>query len=264
MARSTLLQPFDLTNKVAVFTGAGRAIGQAIARRLAEAGAAVLVTDVDTSLAAETVAMIEKEGWRSQAFSVDVSDVVAAQQMILKAADAFGAIDILVNNADLFPPCPALDISEARWDRVLDVNLKGAFFCAQAAAKAMIAKQRRGKIINITSLGWRLPPGMLSHYDSSKGGMVSMTQSRAREVGPHGICFNAVAPGATQTPGGTAASATIASTFNADLTRLPMRAVLGRFGTGDDVAKVMYFLASGLSDHVTGSVTEVGGGYQLY
>ena len=245
-------------------TGAGRGIGQAIAGRLAEAGASVLVCDLNAQSAAETVAIIQQAGGSAAALQMDVSKLADAQRVVAEAKKQFGGVDILVNNAALFPPAPILEIDEAQWDKVLDVNLKGSFFLAQAAAREMVQQGRGGKIVNIVSLGYKIPPGLLGHYDASKGGMVSLTQSLAKELGPHGIRVNAIAPGHMLTPGGAEAATRLAASLLVPMDNLPIRSVLGRYGQGDDVAKVAYFLASGLSDYVTGSVVEAGGGYQLH
>ncbi len=253
----------DLHDKVALVTGSGRGIGRGIACRLAEAGATLVVADVDAGLAAETVTRIQHAGGKATSIAADASKVSEADRVMRFALESFGDLDILVNNAAMFPPVPVLDISEQQWDRLMDLNLKGAFFLAQAAAKTMIAKGHGGKIINIASLGWAIPAGLLSHYDASKGGMVSFTRSFAKELGPHGIHVNAIAPGIVMTPGGDLASAKMAETMKLNLDVLPIRSVLGRNGVADDIAKVAYFLATGLSDYVTGSVIEVGGGYHL-
>ena len=263
MSEQTLAAQLDLSNKVALVTGAGRGIGESIALRLAEVGAAVVVGDLDSASAASVANQIKSLGGRASGLQLDVSKIADADRAMAAAVAAFGDIDILVNNAAIFPPTPIMEITESGWDKVHDINLKGLFFFCQAAARAMMAKKHGGKIINITSLGYKIPPGMLGHYDASKGGVVSVTQSLAKELGPHGICVNAVAPGIIMTPGGDLASERIAKTLNIVLDKLPIRSVLGRNGNGDDIAKAVYFLATGLSDYITGSVIEVGGGYQL-
>ena len=263
MSEKSLKAELDLSGKVALVTGAGRGIGEAIALRLAEAGAAVVVGDLDAELATTVADRIVDGGGRACGLLIDVGKAADADRAMTAAVAAFGDLDILVNNAAIFPPMAIMDITEAQWDKVQDINLKGLFFFSQAAARAMMAKKHGGKIINITSLGYKIPPGMLGHYDASKGGVTSVTQSLAKELGPHGICVNAVAPGIVMTPGGELAAAKLAQSLTVPLDTLPVRSVLGRYGNGDDIAKAVYFLASGLADYVTGSVVEVGGGYQL-
>lgn len=263
MKNTPLSKILELRGKVAIVTGAGRGIGQAIALRLAEAGAAVLVTDIDEDSASETVEFIRRAQGRAEALAVDSSKPADTERAILSAEEYFGDLDILVNNAAIFPATPLLEITEQQWDRVLEINLKGTFFFAQAAAKKMIENKHGGKIINISSFAWLIPPGSLAHYDASKGGVVSVTKSLAKELGQFSICVNAVAPGIIETPGSQISSAAVAKAMNLNLSELPTRSVLGRNGSADDIAKAVYFLATGLSDYVTGSVLEVGGGYHL-
>jgi 2-deoxy-D-gluconate 3-dehydrogenase len=192
------------------------------------------------------------------------------QRMVQQTADTFGQVDILVNNAGIFPFAPALEITKELWDRVLGVNLKGAFFCAQAAARQMAQAGRGGRIINIASIDALHPTGALTHYDASKGGVVMMTKALAKEFGPHGITVNAIAPGSITTPG--AAAATGASSpestgasgggedlMAAFLARIP----LGRMGQPDDIAIAVLFLASDAASYITGSLLVVDGGYLL-
>lgn len=256
----------DLRAQVALVTGAGRGIGQGIAMRLAEAGASVIAADIDEAAARSTVAAIAiaNGGGTADSVRIDASRPDDARRAVESAVERFGGIDMLVNNAAIFPATPIMDITEAQWDSVLDLNLKGTFFLAQSAARRMIGQGRGGRIVNIASMAWYLPPGMLGHYDASKGGVVSVTRSLAKELGVHGIRVNAVAPGIVPTPGSKQSSAAIAESLGLDLGELPVRSVLGRHGTADDIARAVYFLVSGLSDYITGSVVEVGGGYQLY
>jgi 2-dehydro-3-deoxy-D-gluconate 5-dehydrogenase len=263
MDNRALSEYLDLKGKVAIVTGAGRGIGQGIALRLAEAGAAVLATDINYDSALETAETIRNSSGNAQGAHIDVSKIDHVERAVQTAADLFGDLDILVNNAAIFPATPALEISEEQWDRVLDINLKGTFFLAQSAARKMIEKDHGGKIINISSFAWLIPPGHLSHYDASKGGIVSVTKSLAKELGKFSINVNAVAPGHMKTPGSAISSREVAAASGLSLDELPVRSVFGRYGSADDVAKAVYFLASGLSDYVTGSVLEVGGGYHL-
>jgi 2-deoxy-D-gluconate 3-dehydrogenase len=240
-------------------------IGQGVAFRLAEAGASVVIADRDLEAAQRTVGLISERGGRTMALQVDVSSVTDAQMMVQQTVDAFGQVDILVNNAGIFPFAPTLDVSEALWDRVLGVNLKGAFFCAQAAASQMAQAGMGGRIINIASIDALHPTGALTHYDTSKGGLVMMTKSLAKEFGPYGITVNAVAPGSIATPGATAATATSTQgdggqdLMAAFLARIP----LGRVGQPDDIATAVLFLASDAASYVTGSLLVVDGGYLL-
>ena len=177
----------DLSGRVAIVTGAAMGIGQGIAFRLAEAGAAVVVADRDTDAAEDTVKLIMERGGRAMVVHADISQVADAQAMVAGGINAYGRVDILVNNAGIFPFAPALELTEQTWDRVLDVNLKGSFFSAQAAAKQMVTAGNGGRIVNIASIDALHPTGGLVHYDSSKGGVAMMTRSLAKEFGQYGI-----------------------------------------------------------------------------
>lgn len=261
---------FDLTGKAAIVTGSGMGIGQAIALRLAEAGAAVLVADLNTDAAERTAETIIRRDGKALAFTVDIADVAGAQAMVDRTLDAFGQLDLLVNNAGIFPFTPALAMTEAQWDRVLDINLKGTFFAAQAAAKRMsrVEGQRGGRIVNIASVDGLHPTGNLAHYDASKGGVVMLTRALALEFAPLGIAVNAIAPGAIVTPGaqnGAPVPEPGASVQVDDMAaaafiqRIPMR----RPGTPDEIARVALFLASDAASYMTGSLVVVDGGYLL-
>ncbi len=252
----SITQLFDLTGKVAIVTGGAMGIGQGIAYRLAEAGAAVMITDVNLEAAEATVKQIRSKGGKAEAMKADASSVADAKRAVQETVRAFGRLDILVNNAGIYPFAPALEVTEALWDRVVDINLKGLFFYTQAAAQEIINEGHAGKIINLASIDALHPTGNLVHYDASKGGVVMVTKALALEFGPRNICINAIAPGGIQTPGSSSPSATdeMVQAFTAGI---PLR----RMGVPDDIAKVALFLASGASDYMTGSVVVVDGGF---
>ena len=255
----------DLTNQVAIVTGGAMGIGQGIALRLAQAGAAVVIGDVDMEAAQQTVSLIAEQGGQAASIRCDMSKVSDIEAMVAHAEDLYGRLDILVNNAGVYPMKPALEVSESLWDRVLDINLKGVFFAAQAAARRMIAAGSGGRIINIASIDALHPTGYLAHYDASKGGVAMLTRSLAREYGPRHITVNAIAPGGISTPGAAAATgatgtATAASpAIESFMARIPLR----RMGEPDDIATVALFLASPAASYVTGSLLVVDGGYLL-
>ncbi len=254
--KQSIAQLFDLRGKVALVTGAAMGIGQGIAFRLAEAGAAVMIADINLPAAEDTVSQIRAEGGKVQAIKADTSSVADAKRTVQETVRAFGRLDILVNNAGVYPFAPALEVTEALWDKVVDINLKGLFFYTQAAAQEMVNEGHTGKIINMASIDALHPTGNLVHYDASKGGVVMVTKALALEFGPRGISINAIAPGGIQTPGASSPSASD-EMIQAFAARIPLR----RMGVPDDIAKVALFLASSASDYMTGSVVVVDGGF---
>lgn len=280
----TLQQLLDLSGHVALVTGGARGIGAAIVRRLAEAGAAVMIADLDEAAARATTERITAALMASgaattsvRAVRADLGAVADAREMVARTVAELGRLDILVNNAGIFPFAAARDVSEQHWDRVLDVNLKGAFFAAQAAAEQMIGQgqsgqssqpRRGGRIVTIASVDALRPTGNLAAYDASKAGLVMLTKSLALELAPHGILVNAILPGEIRTPGASEAGAALTQergvsvaemTSPAFLARIP----LGRLGRPDDVARVALFLVSSLADYMTGSSIVVDGGWLL-
>jgi 2-deoxy-D-gluconate 3-dehydrogenase len=268
MAGRTIAQLFDLRGQVAAVTGAGNGIGRAIALRLVEAGAAVLLADIDQEAAQVLARQIADQGGRATAFPADVSRVADARALVNQAAQTFGRLDILVNNAGIFPFAAALHVSEEHWDQVAGVNLKGTFFCAQAAAQQMIAERHGGRIVNVASVDALRPSGNLAPYDAAKGGVLALTRALALELAQNGIAVNAILPGEIDTPGSQAAVGALSQeggvhvepmSSPAFLARIP----LGRLGEPDDVATVALFLVSGAADYLTGSCVVVDGGYLL-
>ena len=266
MTTQPIVELFDLSGKGAIVTGGAMGIGKAIALRLAEAGASVMIADVDLEAASQTVEEIQARGGKAQAAKADAGSSTDAKKVTEETVRAFGRLDILVNNAGVYPPCSVLDMSEEIWDRVLNINLKGIFFYSQAAAQQMIKAGHGGKVINIASLEALHPTPMLSHYDASKGGVLMATKALALELAPHGILVNAVAPGIIRTPGLEVLMASLIPTGEAfeDLMQNIMpRVPLGRTGTPDDIARVVLFLASAAADYMTGDLVVVDGGYLL-
>ena len=236
-------------------TGAQQGIGRAIALAFAQEGADVLVNYLDDRAAAEQVAeQARKAGVRAVVAQADVSRVDEGQVLVTRAVHELGGLDILVNNAGVYPRSPFLELSEREWDWVLDVNLKGSCFCAQAAARAMIAGgRRRGSIINLSSSSVRGQPRGV-HYTASKGGVITMTRSIALELAPHGIRVNAIAPGTTDTaqPRG--------GNTEEELAAMAKTIPLGRMAQPEDIASVAVFLAGDESRHMTGQTLHVNGG----
>ena len=263
----TIAQLFDLSGKGSVVTGGAMGIGQGIAFRLAEAGAGVMVADIDLKAATQTAEQIKASGGKARSIHADVRSAADAEKVAQATVDAFGSLDILVNNAGIYPSSRFLDTSEESVDKVLDVNLKGAFLYSQAAARAMIKAGHGGKIINMASIDALKPMGGHTHYGASKSGVVMLTKSMALELAADKILVNAVAPGGIQTPGSDAVKSTMSQALGmteeglmqAFLQRVP----LGRLGEPDDIAKVVLFLASGAADFMTGELILVDGGHLL-
>jgi 2-dehydro-3-deoxy-D-gluconate 5-dehydrogenase len=254
--KPSIAQLFDLAGKVAIVTGGGMGIGQSIAYRLAEAGAAVMIADVDLDAANNTAGQIQVEGGEAKTLLADVSSLPDARRTVEATLHAFGRLDILVNNAGVYPFVPAMEVTEALWDKVLDTNLKGLFFYAQASAEEMIKEGHAGKIINVASIDALHPTGLLAHYDAAKGGVLMVTRALALELAQYSIGVNAIAPGGIETPGAGIPTAADES-YQTFVARIPM----GRLGVPDEVARVALFLASSASDYMTGSLVVVDGGY---
>ena len=262
---TTVAELFNLKNKVALVTGGAMGIGARIAERLGEAGACVAVADIDAERSARTAERVRAAGSIGKSFRCDVGRPDELRRLVQAVVAELGHVDIVVNNAGIFPAAPALDITETSWDRVLGVNLKGAFFLSQIAAQQMIAQGDGGCIVNIASIDGLHPTGRLAHYDASKGGLVMLTRSLAFELGPRRIRVNAVAPGAIQTPGADAAMGALAGPGSSTQikSQFVARIPLGRMGEPDDIARAVLFLASPAADYVTGSTLVVDGGYLL-
>jgi NAD(P)-dependent dehydrogenase (short-subunit alcohol dehydrogenase family) len=246
-----------LANKVAVITGAASGMGQAASLLFAQEGASVVVVDLNVEAAEETVKSIRAAGGKAIAVETDVADEASVQAMVAGAVEAFGRIDVLYNNAGIMPndDGSVTDITEATWDRVMDVNIKSAFLCSKYTIPVML-KQRRGSIINVASfvafMGCTVPQDA---YTTSKGGMLALTKSLAVQYGPHGIRCNAICPGPIETPL-LRALWTSEEARNLRLNRIP----LGRFGEAKDIVYMALYLASDESSWTTGAWLVVDGG----
>jgi len=248
----------DLTGKVAIVTGARRGIGRTHALVLAKAGAKVVVSDISQEECEKVVEEIKKIGGEAIAVKCDVSKKSEVEELVKKTVEKFDKVDILVNNAGICQFKPFLDLTEEEWDRTLNINLKGYFLCAQAAAKEM-AKQKKGVIVNIASIAMgQVGMGFatLAHYCASKGGIVAMTETLALELAPYNIRVNAVAPGLIDTPM-VASIKQDPKAMEGTLSRIPLR----RAGEPEEVSNLVLFLASDESSYMTGSVIVVDGGW---
>jgi 3-oxoacyl-[acyl-carrier protein] reductase len=244
-----------LLGKVALVTGAQQGIGRAIALALAADGADVAVNYLDDRAAADAVAgAVRALGRRAVAVPGDVSRAEEARRMVETAVAGLGPLDVLVNNAGIFPRSPFLDLREDEWTRVLDVNLKGGFLCAQAAARVMVGASRPGAIVNLSSVAASGTP-LGVHYAASKAGVVGLTRAMALALAPHRIRVNAIAPGLTDTAqpryGNTEAE------LQARAREIPLE---GRMARPEEIASVAVFLASEEARWITGQVIHVNGG----
>ncbi|MDF5726184.1 MAG: glucose 1-dehydrogenase [Rhizonema sp. PD37] len=245
-----------LEGKVALVTGSSQGIGQAIAIRLAEEGADIIIDyRSHPEGAEETKAKVEATGRKGLVVKADLGVVSDVHRMVSDGVQHFGKLDILVNNAGLEKHADFLDITEEDYDAVLNVNLKGVFFATQAIVKHLRDTQRQGKIINISSVHEELPFPHFTTYCASKGGVKMMMRNLAIELGPLGITINNVAPGAINTPINKSLMEDKAK-LNAVIQNIP----LGRLGETKDISSIVAFLASPDADYITGSTFFVDGG----
>ena len=247
-----------LRGKVAIITGARRGMGKSHALKLAKAGAKIVVSDISLEECQKVVKEIEKGGGKALAVKCDVTKREQVDEMVKKTIKKFGRIDILVNNAGICQFKPFLELTEEDWDKTLDINLKGYFLCAQAAAKEM-AKQKSVVIVNIASIAMgQVGVGFpnLTHYSASKGGIVGMTEALAVELAPYNIRVNAVAPGVIETPMVDPLKSD-PKTMEATLARIPLH----RMGRTEEVSNLVLFLASDTSSYMTGSTVVIDGGW---
>ena len=241
-----------LKDRVALITGGARGIGREIALSFAKEGAHIIIWDVNLEAATLTQKDIEALGVKAMSAKVDVTIFTQVEEEINKILDKFQKLDILVNNAGITKDGLLLRMSEADWDAVISVNLKGTFNCTKAASRVML-KQKSGKIVNIASIIGIIGNAGQANYAASKAGIIALTKTTAKELASRGICVNAVAPGFIQTEMTAKLPQEIQEKM---LAQIP----LGRFGKPEDVAKVCLFLASRESDYITGQTVVIDGG----
>ena len=238
----------DLSSKTALVTGGALGIGFGIAYRLAEAGAKVMIGDLK-----------EARGINAQSYIADVSKEEDVKNLVNHTVDTFGSIDILINNAGIYPNVPVSQMSLEDFEKVLAVNLKGVFLCTKYVSEQMIKRGKGGKIINVTSIDALHPSSIgLAHYDASKHGVWGFTKNTALELAPYKIWVNAIAPGAILTEG--------VEKLQLDaqvIERFQVKIPMHRMGEPDDIGKVALFLASDMSSYMTGTQVVVDGGVLL-
>jgi 3-oxoacyl-[acyl-carrier protein] reductase len=245
----------NLAGRVALVTGAAQGIGRAIALALAEVGADIAGGDVNLEGMEKTSKEIEALGRKSLAVRLDVSDPASVKEAVAKVLETFQKIDILVNNAGITKDNLILRMKREDWDRVLNINLNGAFHCIQAVLPGMV-KQRSGRIINIASVVAQAGNAGQANYISSKAGLIGLTKAVASEVGSRTITVNAVAPGFI-------ATAMTENLPEAVKQRMMSMIPLGRMGTDRDIAGAVRFLASDEASYITGHVLSVNGGMYM-
>jgi NAD(P)-dependent dehydrogenase (short-subunit alcohol dehydrogenase family) len=256
-----------LEGRSAIVTGAGQGIGRATALALGRAGADVAVVDIDHVSATGTADAVAALGRRSLALAADVGDVGAVDKMVAQVADAFGAIDVLVNNAGVTRRAYIMDLTEADWDRIMRVNGKGVFFCLQRVAREMIPR-RRGAIVNIASIAGKGYAGTSNAiYAASKGAVIALTRIAALQLAPHDINVNAICPGITVTALSKDNLATRARDEGVSLEEMERRRngaiPLTRANDPEDIANLAVFLASPAARNITGQSVNVDGGIRL-
>ncbi|KKT95013.1 MAG: Short-chain dehydrogenase/reductase SDR [Parcubacteria group bacterium GW2011_GWA2_45_15] len=258
-----LQQLIDLKSKTAVVTGGAMGIGFGIAYRLAEAGANVVIADLNEEVGNTAVKELNDKGWKAVFVKTNVADEKQVKEATDFAVSKYGSVDVLVNNAGIYPIIPVMQMSAADFEKILAVNLKSVFLFTKYVAEVMIKQGRGGKIINITSIDALHPSSVgLAVYDASKHGLWGFTKNTALELAPHNIQVNAIAPGGITTPGtgsGKPTTPQMEAILKKFLEKIPMK----RMGNPDDIGKVALFLASDLASYMTGSQIVVDGGVLL-
>ena len=243
----------ELSGKRAMVTGAGSGIGRACALGLAAAGAAVAAVDVRSEAAADVVVAIERAGGKGLTVSADVTRRAEVDAAVGRIAADLGGVDVLLNCAGGSLTSRFVDLEEAEWDQVVDLNLKAAYLCARPVARLMIAR-RSGRIINVSSNYGVTGSAPRVHYSAAKAGIIGFTKALALELAPHGITVNAVAPGPTATP-------RVCSKYSAEEWAERERGIpMGRTAEPEDIADAVLFLASDRARYVTGQTLHVNGG----
>lgn len=246
-----------LQNKAAIITGGGRGIGKAIALMLASHGADCVIADLNQEDAVQVADEICRAGGKALAVKADVSNEGDVASMVAACIEAYGTVDVLVNNAGIASTTSILETSLEAFDRQIRINLNSVFLCTKAVFPSMMS-QRSGKIVNIASIAGKRGGGVMgkSAYASSKGAVIAFTKAAAREAGPFGINVNAITPGLTATA--------MTDHFTGEVRQSIIQGIpMGRVGEPVDIANAVYFLASSYSDFITGEIMDVDGGFMM-
>lgn len=256
-----------LNNKIAIVTGGGRGIGEAISIRLAKEDADVVVCDINFDNAQKTAEKIKATGRRSLAIKADVIKSTDVERVVNLTIEKFGRIDILVNNAGTVIVKPIVELEEEEWNKVIDVDLKGVFLCSKAVAKVMI-RQKSGKIINMSSDSGKTGYALFASYNAAKFGVIGFTQGLAKELAPYKINVNAVCPGIVGTKMWEYVDEQLGKRWRlskGEALKMHIKQVpLGRLETPEDVAGVVAFLASQDADYMTGQAINITGGREMH
>ncbi|MEA1923444.1 MAG: 3-oxoacyl-ACP reductase FabG [Pseudomonadota bacterium] len=245
----------SLSGKAALVTGCGRGIGKAIAKTLAQAGADIVINDIDLDAAENLARELESLGRKSLVCCGSVAELQDVEAMFAKIKKEFNGLDILVNNAGITRDNMLVQMTDQEWDLVMDINLKGVFYCIRAAA-AMMKEQGFGKIVNLTSVTALTGNVGQANYAASKAGVIGMTKTLARELARYQITVNAVAPGFIETP--------MTESIPEDIKKGIVRGIpLGRAGNPQDVANLVKFLSAADSAYITGQVISCNGGLYI-
>jgi len=264
----TIRELFDLSERVALVTGAAKGIGEGIADNLARAGAAVAVADVDIQTARATAKDLCASGARATAVEADLGDEASIAAMVEATIGAYGRLDILVNNAAIYPMSSIAELTTELWDRVLGVNLRGVFLATRTALPHLKAAAPGARIINISSINTAKSYVGMPHYDASKGGLEAFTRSCALEFAAEGITANVIAPGAVKTPGSLTVRGRLAqergdASTDAVDAEFASRIPAGDWASPDEIGRSVLLLASRAADYITGQTIYVDGGLKL-
>lgn len=247
------MEKFILKEKVGIVTGAGSGIGKAIAKKLAQEGCNLVANDINETSLNNVVNEIQSLGYRAIGVKADVANKTEVELLVKTTIQKYGKIDLLVNNAGIYPASPVTELKEEEWNRVIDVNLKGVFICSQEVVKYMI-KQKSGVIVNIGSVDGKEPPGGNAHYSAAKAGVMNITKTFALELAKYGIRVNCVAPGWVATP-----NILANDRWKMIINKIP----IGRLAKVEEIADGVLFLLSDSSSYITGEILDINGGLMM-